>query len=339
MLVAMLLLVPTVSAWKYTQPTNPTINYITGLLMGNTSVNSTTIVTDYGYINRSLTVTASDANAIEIDKSGTGVGLLIPNTGTGHAIQITQTGDTSASTSTGGAMLLENTGNTGAGLIIYSNMNASASGRLLSVRADNAAFDESAVAVSYDGTSQAVSIANAGTGASNEALDVASTNTNYSAVGFSGFETNHGTLKVTHNYGTFDDSNAAAISINLDDVGTKAMGLYLYSVGNTTGNLIDLRNNGSEKRFSVSSAGKIQLLGYNHNGSLDQCTLSAGNCTINNIRVTAITSVMCTIQTPNAGVPGTPYIVSRVAGTSYSVRSTSATDASDVSCMLVEPIS
>lgn len=202
--------------------------------------------------------------------------VSIVNAGTAASLFIDPNGNSSVSTSTGGAVLIENTGNLGSALVIYSNAGASTSGaRLLSLRADNVLFDQAVMAISNDGTGAALSIngtggtgvgvtiSTAGTG-SNHSLGVnytgtsataaagsfTSTNTAFTALQVSGHEFGHGTIKVSHvGDGISSDANASAHSIDLQnsDGGTgttAAQGIFITSTtGGTTGKLLNLRNN------------------------------------------------------------------------------------------------
>ena len=171
--------------------------------------------------------------------------LSITNPTTSNGILLDQNGDTSVSTSTGGALRLDMTGSAGSGLIIYSNKGASTGGaRLFNIRADNALYDGRGLSVDYDGVGRAVFFDNRGTGTANSALEASSTNPQASAVGISGNETGHGTLKIIHNYPGENDENAAGLSIDIAGLGTAAQGLFITSNGNTTGDLIDVRNRG-----------------------------------------------------------------------------------------------
>ncbi len=183
--------------------------------------------------------------------------LSLQNSGTGATLQVTPSGNTSNSSSTGGAINLNNTNNTGAGLVIYSDQ-AAPTGPLLSVRADNVGFSQSAIYTSYDGTANAVNIVNTGTGASNGALNVTSSNASESTLKVSGSETGRGTIKVSHT-GTGTDGNASAISIDLQGVGTAAQGIFIDATdGGTTGKILNLRNNGVEL-MTFDASGNLGL--------------------------------------------------------------------------------
>lgn len=216
--------------------------------------------------------------AITIPNSGNALGLTvtqndttnnprgasITNTGTGNALFIDQNGATSSSTSVGGAILLDNTGNTGAGLIIYSNAGAS-SGRLMNIRADNVLFDQPALHIDYDGTTNAFEILHNSTDSSANAISVVSVNQNDSTVGITGQESGKGTIKITHNKPDgVADASAAAISLSLGRVNagetSAAQGIFLDTTHVTTGKLLNLRNNGTEQAV-VSANGVLSLVG------------------------------------------------------------------------------
>jgi len=222
--------------------------------------NSTATVGDTGAI---ATTIAAAGNAVGItvtqnDTTNNPRAISITNTGTGNAVLIDQNGAASTSTSVGGALLVENTGNSGAGVVIYSN-HATATGRLLSVRADNTGFATQPVYVENDGTSHAVSIVHNSTNSNANAITATSTNENDSTLGISGRESGKGTVKITHNKPNgVADTNASAISISLDRVNvaetSEAQGIFIDSTHTTTGKLLNIRNNGSD-RFILNADG------------------------------------------------------------------------------------
>jgi hypothetical protein len=187
----------------------------------------------------------------------------VSNSGTSAAIQVTQTGNTSASTSVGGAVNVDNTLNTGAGLVVYSDQ-ASPSGRLIVARANNATFSQTAMFAQTAGTGHAFHADNTATNnATGSAINATSTNTGNSCMFVSGVETGRGTIKVTHT-GTGSDANASGLSIDCAGSGTAAKGIFLDATGGgTTGDLVDLRNNGNQlfKFQSVSLTRPVLVLG------------------------------------------------------------------------------
>lgn len=111
-------------------------------------------------------------------------------------------------------------------------------------------------------TEHAATIYQAGTSGADTAaaLNVVSDNSDSSAMYLSGTETGRGTLKITHRgFSDGSDTNASAISIDLQTVGTKARGIFLTSTtGATTGDLIVLRNNGVDD-FVIKGSGRVGL--------------------------------------------------------------------------------
>ena len=173
-------------------------------------------------------------------------------------VRITPTGNAANSSSVGGALNITNTASTGAGLVVYSTQ-AAPVGHLIVARANNATFNQSAIYTEYVGTSHAVSINHQGTGLASSALNVASSNTEHSALGVSGNETARGTVKITHT-GTGTDVNASALSIDLAGSGTASQGIFVTSTsGGTTGTLLHLRNGGTGALVEVTAAGALKF--------------------------------------------------------------------------------
>jgi len=77
--------------------------------------------------------------------------FVLVNTTTDNTISVVQTGNVGTDVSTDGAIHIENTQNTGIGLGIYSNMDASASAVLAKIHADNVAFDQGLLHLLQDG--------------------------------------------------------------------------------------------------------------------------------------------------------------------------------------------
>ncbi len=286
-------------------------------------------------------------------------------------LRITPTTTASNSTSAGGALNITNTANNGAGMVVYSD-NASPTGHLLVVRADNAAFNQSGIFAQYDGTGHNVNISHAGTGSSSSALNVGSTNPDHSAVGIGGVETAKGTVKITHT-GTGTDASASAISIDLAGSGTASQGIFITGTGGgTSGNLLEVRNGGTGPVFRVTSTGSTQLgsgtgspdvlLARGAAGRLDlnstdlriatigrglqiqegtnarmgTAVLTAGAVTVANTSVTANSRIFLTSQA-DGGTPGFLRVSARSAGVSFTITSGSGADTSTVAYLIVEP--
>lgn len=97
------------------------------------------------------------------------------------------------------------------------------------------------------------------TGDNSVALNVVSDNPQASAMYLSGPNTQRSTLKITHiGDAGGADSSAAAIGIDLTTAGTAAIGISIIPTNATTGNLIQIRNNGRED-FVVKGTGRIGI--------------------------------------------------------------------------------
>ncbi len=171
-------------------------------------------------------------------------------------LQVTQTGDAPASTSVGGAVNIDNSLSSGAGIVVFSS-NAAPSGRLIVGRSSSATFSQSVAFFQQAGTGHALHADLTQTNsATASALNVTSANAANSAVFVSGVETGRGTVKITHT-GTGTDAAAAALSIDLAGSGTAAQGVFIDATGGgTTGDLMDLRNN-STQLFKVKTNGYL----------------------------------------------------------------------------------
>lgn len=177
-----------------------------------------------------------------------------------HLIELYPTGNTGYLNGSGGAFYIDNTNNIGAGYLVYSNAGAEAEGNLLNVKVDNAAFNQAGFYISYDGSSNGVEIVSNANDTSSNALSVTGNNVQDSTVGIIGYESNRGTVKISHFKPSTSDANASAISIDLKGDGTAAQGLYIDSTATTgtTGNLVRLRNQTID-RFVINSLGSVTM--------------------------------------------------------------------------------
>lgn len=185
--------------------------------------------------------------------TGTGYyGASFNNPGPNVALQVTQTGNAPASTSVGGAINVDNSLSSGAGIVVFSS-NAAPSGRLIVGRSSSATFSQTVAFFQQAGTGHALHADLTQTSSSSaSALNVTSANTANSAVFISGVETGRGTVKITHT-GTGTDAAAAGLSIDLAGSGTASQGIFIDATGGgTTGDLMDLRNS-SNQLFKLGS--------------------------------------------------------------------------------------
>ena len=177
-------------------------------------------------------------------------GMTLVGVGADAALQVIAQGNTPSSTSSGGTVNIDNSLNTGAGLVVFSSNN-SPSGRLLVARAIGAANAQTVAYFEQGGTGHALHANNTATNNSTgSALNVTSTNVGASAVQIGGVETGRGTVKITHTQAG-GDANASGLSIDLQGAGTASKGIFIDSASNgTTGDLLDIRNNGN-RLFAV----------------------------------------------------------------------------------------
>lgn len=73
------------------------------------------------------------------------------------------------------------------------------------------------------------------------------------------------------------------------------------------------------------------------NATMGRVTLVAGTVVVNTTKVTNASEIFLTVQQSNGGVVGAVYVSARTAGTSFTITSTSATDVSLVSWLILEP--
>ncbi|MEU1880319.1 hypothetical protein ABZ470_23685 [Streptosporangium sp. NPDC020072] len=101
------------------------------------------------------------------------------------------------------------------------------------------------------------------------------------------------------------------------------MSSHVSSVNKKTGNVT-----GADVLGAVSEAGTSARMGV--------ATLVGGTVTVSNTAVTANTRIFVTSQTSGAAA-GAVRVSARVAGTSFTLTSSSGTDTSQVAWLMVEP--
>ena len=109
--------------------------------------------------------------------------------------------------------------------------------------------------------------------------------------------------------------------------------------------------NGGNAGFGTSTPaellevnGNIRISGINgikitegSNGTMGTATLVAGTVIVNTSSVTANSRIFLMEQNNTGAANGTAFINARVAGTSFTIRSTNGADASDVAWWIIEP--
>ena len=190
---------------------------------------------------------------------------VVPPAGS-SALSLVCSGSVPHSAVTGGALNLDNSASSGAGVVLYSNRGSDALGRLLTVNQANPANPQHAVRIQNAGAAHTVSIFHdpaAGAGdPSAEAVDIVSTNEQDTTLGVRGRETGKGTVKITHGKPAGSDANASALSIALEGAGTACQGVYIGNDADnpTTGDLLHIRNGGpGTDRLRLTAAGRLEL--------------------------------------------------------------------------------
>ena len=89
--------------------------------------------------------------------------------------------------------------------------------------------------------------------------------------------------------------------------------------------------------LTLTTAGNGHYVKEGTNATMGLTTLSSGSATVNTSKVTANSRIFLTIQDPNGGTVGTVYVSARTAATSFTITSTSGSDASKVAWLIVEP--
>lgn len=183
--------------------------------------------------------------------------LVIESDQDDHSIELIPTGNAGFLSSNAGALRIDNTGNIGAGISIFSNAGSEAEGNMINVKVDNPNYNQAAFYMNYDGLSNAVEIIANTDDRSSNALSITNYNELDSALGVIGYEKDRGTVKISHN-GSGATPNASGLSIDLKGTGTRAQGIYVDSTatGGTLGNLLRLRNEGID-RFVVGPDGAV----------------------------------------------------------------------------------
>jgi hypothetical protein len=151
---------------------------------------------------------------------------------------------------------------------VVATLNALTTTRAWDATAGDALSTGGASRITNTTSSHALQILNNTTNDSScEALDIVSANEADTTVGIKGVEAGRGTIKVTHMKppSGADDTNASALSIRVNGVGTAAQGIFLDTEDTpTTGKLVNFRQKGVE-RFTIGPDGDITVGGNNLN--------------------------------------------------------------------------
>lgn len=211
--------------------TSPVINTPTGIVKGDVGLGNVDNTSDANKPVSTATQTALDAKVSDTGDSITGE-YTITNTGTGNTLKIDANGNVGTTASTSGALQIENTGNTGFGLNVYSNLSTMAAA-LSFMKLDHASATGQVLRLDNDGTGNALRInanGNVGTTASTSGavLITNTANTGYGLNVYSDAGASAGALvRIFADNALFDQpalhikndgTSGAAASIRLDGV-------------------------------------------------------------------------------------------------------------------------
>lgn len=115
-----------------------------------------------------------------------------------------------------------------------------------------------------------------------------------------------------------------------------ASSVYVGGQLSAVGNLSTSGSTTSANDVSVTTAGQGLKVKEGSNAKSGVATLVAGVATVSNTSITAISRIQVTSQV-DGGTPGYLRVSARVVGTSFTVRSGSATDTSTFAYFIVEP--
>lgn len=154
-----------------------------------------------------------------------------------NVLNIDANGNVGTNVATDGALLVENTGNTGIGLNVYTNIGATADATLVSIKADNSAYDQSVVTLVNDGVGTAWSQTQNGTLAANQKIASftwASDNSNSGSGG----------VFITTSFDqTSNNATRGLMNIHNDRTGSAAIPLQLRMSGGNDAFQIDMNSN------------------------------------------------------------------------------------------------
>ncbi len=133
-------------------------------------------------------------------------------------------------------------------------------------------------------------------------------------------------------------------SVTTTDTLFASRGIFHSSASTTDFTVINLKSTNVTTTLIYASGRVSTTNAYIENINVDEgtnktmgvATLVGGSVSVTTTPVTASSRIFLTIQSPS-GTVGNPYIVQRTAGVGFHVSSTSATDASSVGWLLIEP--
>lgn len=150
----------------------------------------------------------------------------------------------------------------------------------------------------------------------------------------------HGNEEASTGIATLSCGNVAGGQVSIRSTGTQAINLTTnnllrWTVNGTTGDVESDATNGGHIR--IQTAGKGLMVKEGANARMGTLTLNgATEVTVNTTAVAATSRIFLSIQAPGGTPSGTCYVSSRVAGTSFGVKSI-ALDTSTVAWLIIDP--
>lgn len=181
---------------------------------------------------------------VTVSFGGDDLPLSFSNSTDTNTISVDQNGNTGTDVSTDGAVHIENTGNTGIGLGVYTNIGATAEAPLVSLRSDNSGFDQEVLYIRNDGVSNGIYIQQQGVlGSSKHAIDLR-INSDMSASGTSGMRIYS---NVAH---TGSGTNGALLRVLNDNASATNLAAVIQQDGANTA--LQITSNGDRAHINLT---------------------------------------------------------------------------------------
>lgn len=174
--------------------------------------------------------------------------LTLKSGGTGNALQIDQDGNVGTDIATDGAIHIENTGNTGIGLGVYTNIGATADSPLVIFKVDNTAFDQNVVQIVNDAGTSALLVTHNGDGRGVEIRPAATTK---SALYVEANTVHSGTGLTSLMAWVQDNASATGTLTYMRNDGTGILLDLAQLNASATGNVISVNNDGTGKGLFI----------------------------------------------------------------------------------------
>lgn len=127
------------------------------VVSGNIGVNKTNPATILDIVGNTNIRTIDTSNLVPLtilqdDVTNNGKALSVTNTGTGNAVYVKPNGNTGTNTTSSGALMIDNSSNTGIGLSIFTNNSGTAAAPVVSLNSSNSGFNQKTLSIAHVGT-------------------------------------------------------------------------------------------------------------------------------------------------------------------------------------------